>query len=250
MLSDGLQQTGGMSTHATPTLHVLMVFLGGDAAAPTGGNPLGVLTGAPPLAAGVRQSIAAELGYSETVFLEDAATGRLRIHTPAVELPLAGHPLVGTAWLLHRDGAAVDTLRPPAGDIPVWRDGDRTWIRADPGDAPVFEQRQLDSAADVEAYPGGEEGVNLEVWAWEDEAAGRVRARVFPHGMGIAEDEATGAAALRLGARLGRPLVIRQGAGSRIDVRPAPGGKVDVGGRAAETEVRPYLVPESADEAP
>ena len=70
-----------------------------------------------------RQAVAAELGFSETVFVDDAATGELRIHTPTVELPLAGHPLVGTAWLLAETGTPVDTLRPPAGDVPTWREG-------------------------------------------------------------------------------------------------------------------------------
>ena len=41
---------------------------------------------------------------------------------------------------------------------------------------------------------------------------------------GIAEDEATGAAAVRLVSQLGRPLVIRQGTGSLLRARPGPGG--------------------------
>ena len=49
---------------------------------------------------------------------------------PSLELPLAGHPLVGTSWLLHREGPAPTVLRPPAGDVPTWQDADLTWIRA------------------------------------------------------------------------------------------------------------------------
>jgi hypothetical protein len=41
-------------------------------------------------------------------------------------------------------------------------------------------------------------------WAWEDEAAAWLRARMFPNGVGIEEDEATGAAAMQFGALLGR----------------------------------------------
>ncbi|NYE48934.1 putative PhzF superfamily epimerase YddE/YHI9 [Spinactinospora alkalitolerans] len=219
------------------TLHVVTVFLGeGD----TGGNPLGVFLGAPGLDAGTRQRIAADLGFSETVFVEDRGTGALCIHTPAVELPLAGHPLVGTSWLLRREGAGVDTLRPSAGDVATWAEGEHTWIRADPRWAPEFDTRRLASPADVDALTGGEKGVDLHAWAWEDEPAGRVRVRVFPDEMGIGEDEATGAAALRLGALLGRPLVIRQGVGSRIDVRPGPDGTIEVGGRCALLETREY----------
>ena len=51
-----------------------------------------------------RQPIAAELGFSETVFVDDRERGEMRIFTPGVELPLAGHPLVGTAWLLRGRG--------------------------------------------------------------------------------------------------------------------------------------------------
>ncbi|WP_040726760.1 PhzF family phenazine biosynthesis protein [Nocardiopsis chromatogenes] len=227
----------------TATLHVLSVFLGGDESSPTGGNALGVFLDTPGLPAPLRQRIAADLGFSETVFVEDVATGRLHIHTPAVELPLAGHPLVGTSWLLGRRGVRPAALLPPAGPVPTWADGDATWIRADPGTAPEFVVRRFDTVAEVEALDGGEEGVNTRVWAWEDEERGLVRVRVFPRAMGIDEDEATGAAALRLGAELGRPLSIRQGVGSRIEVRPAPDGLIDVGGRTVALEEREYRLP-------
>ncbi|QBI55169.1 PhzF family phenazine biosynthesis protein [Streptomonospora litoralis] len=224
-----------MST--STTLHVVTVFLGDGG---TGGNELGVFLEAPGLPQDSRQRIAADLGFAETVFVEDPAAGRVHIHTPAVELPLAGHPLVGTAWLLAREGAPVAALEPPAGAVPTWSDGERVWIRADPGLAPVFDTRQLASPAAVDALTGGEEGVDLHVWAWQDEEAGSVRVRVFPDAMGIAEDEATGAAALRLGGLLGRPLTVHQGTGSRIDVRPGAGGTVEIGGRVALLATREY----------
>jgi predicted PhzF superfamily epimerase YddE/YHI9 len=70
-------------------------------------------------------------------------------------------------------------------------------------------------------------------WAWQDEAAGRVRARGFPgRDDGITEDEATGAAALLLTARLGRALTVTQGRGSQILTALEPDGSVAVGGRA------------------
>ena len=55
--------------------------------------------------------VAAELGFSETVFVEDRESGRIRIFTPGLELPFAGHPTVGTAWLLAETGTPVE--RPP-----------------------------------------------------------------------------------------------------------------------------------------
>ena len=75
-------------------------------------------------------------------------------------------------------------------------------------------------------------------YAWEDDAT--VRARVFPLRLGIAEDEATGAAAVQLGALVGRPFTIRQGEGSEIEVLPGAGGAVEIGGRVVLDEVRPY----------
>jgi predicted PhzF superfamily epimerase YddE/YHI9 len=69
-------------------------------------------------------------------------------------------------------------------------------------------------------------------WAWQDEPAGRVRARAFPgRNDGIEEDEATGAAALLLTAQLGRALNITQGRGSQLLTAPQPEGWVEVGGR-------------------
>jgi predicted PhzF superfamily epimerase YddE/YHI9 len=221
-----------------PELHVLRVFVGDDG---EGGNPLGVFLAGHGLPEDRFQAVAADLGFSETVFVSDAERGELRIFTPAAELPLAGHPLVGASWLLHEEATPADVLRPPAGDVPTWRDGETTWIRADPAWAPPMDRERLDSAAAVDAHPGGRADQVLHVWAWEDEAAGRVRARLFAHALGIAEDEATGSAALALGGELGRPLTIRQGVGSRIDVRPAADGRlVEVGGRVERIETRDY----------
>lgn len=224
-------------------LHVLRVFLGPDGG---GGNPLGVVLDGAAISSDARQAVAADLGYSETVFVDDASAGTLHIHTPTVELPLAGHPLVGTAWLLDHVGVPIDTLRPPAGDVATWRDGGLTWIRGRPEWAPPYDKSQLESVAAVDAcaVPGGD--AMVAAWAWEDEPAGRLRARVFPNGIGIAEDEATGAAALQFGALLGRPLVIRQGEGSELHVRPGGDGTVAVGGRVSLVEQRSYTLPPAA----
>jgi predicted PhzF superfamily epimerase YddE/YHI9 len=223
-----------------PELHVLRVFVGDDG---EGGNPLGVFLEGHGIAEADFQAVAADLGYSETVFVSDGLRGELRIFTPSSELPLAGHPLVGSAWLLREEAVPADVLRPPAGEVPTWREGETTWIRADPQLAPPFEREQLASATEVEAHPGGREDQLLEVWAWEDEDAGVVRARVFPRPLGIFEDEATGAAALVLGRELARPLTIHQGVGSRIDVRPAQdGGLIEIGGRVERVETRDYAL--------
>jgi len=219
------------------TMHVVRVFVGADG---NGGNALGVFLDAYDWAADRRQKIAADLGFSETVFVERTGSGRLWIHTPTMELPLAGHPLVGASWLLASLDAAVAVLRPPAGAVPTWVADGRTWIRADPRSAPEFDMRQLASPSDVDAHPGACPDEHLHIWAWQNEAAGVVRVRVFPTAMGIVEDEATGAAALRLGARLGRPLTIHQGKASEILVMPEEDGTVSIGGRVEPVEQRRY----------
>jgi hypothetical protein len=139
---------------------------------------------------------------------------------------------VGTAWLL-----GAERLRLVAGEVPARRDGELTWIAGRPEWGPPFEHLRLESPAAVDAHPGGLD--MTAVWAYEDEAAGRVRSRVFPVSLGIDEDEATGLAGVQLGALLERELMIRQGRGSLIHVRPLGGGVVEVGGRTVLDSRRP-----------
>jgi predicted PhzF superfamily epimerase YddE/YHI9 len=218
--------------------HLLNVFTGAD---DSFGNPLGVFLDGEPVPANERQRVAADLGYSETVFVTDPEQGELRIHTPAGELPLAGHPLVGTAWLIARELGACELLRPPAGDVPTWQEGELRWIRARPEWAPEIEFRRYDTPEEVNGLEGAPDGLGFaDCWAWLDEDAGVVRARVFVDEEGIPEDEATGAAALRMGALLGRELEIHQGEGSVLHARPGTDGTVDVGGRVRYVGQRSY----------
>jgi trans-2,3-dihydro-3-hydroxyanthranilate isomerase len=80
--------------------HILDVFT--DRA--FGGNPLAVVFDAEHLGGGTMQAVAAEFNLSETVFVlptsKPGANRRLRIFTPRTELPFAGHPTVGTGFLL------------------------------------------------------------------------------------------------------------------------------------------------------
>lgn len=92
------------------------------------GNPLAVVVNAADLSAARMQAIANEFNLSETVFVLPPGTPRhraaVRIFTPRVELPFAGHPLVGAACLLAlqqpQEGAAAEAfgLEAPVGDIP------------------------------------------------------------------------------------------------------------------------------------
>ncbi|MEV5598452.1 PhzF family phenazine biosynthesis protein [Streptomyces sp. NPDC052496] len=227
-----------MTARQAPELHVVRVFCGPDGG---GGNPLGVVRTARDGSAAVRepaarQALAAELGFSETVFVDAAdggASPRLDIYTPSVPLPFAGHPLVGTAWLLRHLGRPVAALRPPAGVVPVAYEGECVWVRGRPEWSTGRRTEEYATPADVDALSGPPPGDGpLYVWAWCDRGAGTVRARFFPRrGDGIVEDEATGAAALALTHELGRALDVRQGAGSRILTRPYADGTIALGGQ-------------------
>src|SRR5712692_8182952 len=71
-----------------------------------GGNPLAVIPDARGLDVALMQRIAAEFGYSETTFvfppMNPRHTAHVRIFTPTAEVPFAGHPNVGTAFVLAR----------------------------------------------------------------------------------------------------------------------------------------------------
>src|SRR6201992_752055 len=78
-----------------------------------GGNPLAVVLDAQGLTTAQMQAVATEFNYSETTFVlparETGHDAHVRIFTPVRELPFAGHPNVGTAFVLARQAA-----KPPA----------------------------------------------------------------------------------------------------------------------------------------
>ena len=112
------------------------------------GNPLGVVDAAT-VAPDQHQHIAAELGYSETVFIDmpaaGSATADARIYTPLVELPFAGHPTVGASWWLRSIGTPIHTLQVPAGVVQVHYHGDVTTVSARSEWSPEFAIHDLDA---------------------------------------------------------------------------------------------------------
>jgi predicted PhzF superfamily epimerase YddE/YHI9 len=202
------------------------------------GNLLGIVDGAlvPP---DQRQRAAAQVGYCETVFIDDPVIGRMQIFTPAVQLPFAGHPTIGTAWWLRQQGYDAERLLTPAGPVEVARDETLTWIRARADWTPQFAWHEIAGpdaveAADPSSYSSGQHYL----WAWVDETAGRVRSRMFAPEMGIVEDEATGAAAIGFTALQKRDLDITQGRGSRIYTRWDGGSWASIGGRVTSGPLR------------
>jgi predicted PhzF superfamily epimerase YddE/YHI9 len=229
----------------TSKLHVLRVFC--DEAGELG-NPLGVFLDGGEVPVERRQEVAGDLGFSETVFVDDRAGAAMRIFTPGLELPFAGHPSVGTAWLLAHEGEAPEVLRPPAGEVAVRREGEGdgalTFVSARAEWSPPWELIEAADAGAVAAMsgpPGGRED-EIYVWAWEDEAAGRVRSRCWSLADGVGEDEATGSAAIMLAESVGRELLILQGEGSLLRARPLGDGWAEVGGSIVLDEVRDYPV--------
>ena len=200
------------------------------------GNPLGVID-ASTVDPGDRQRIATKLGYSETIFIDvpdqGANTAHARIFTPVTELSFAGHPTVGASWWLREKGLPIHTLRVPAGVVQVTYEKDLTAVNARSEWAPEFAIHDLEStdslfAADPADYP---DDIQHYLWTWADREKGELRARMFAANLGIPEDEATGAAAVRITDYLSRDLTIVQGKGSVIYTQWSPEGWVRIAGR-------------------
>jgi trans-2,3-dihydro-3-hydroxyanthranilate isomerase len=158
----------------THPFHIVDVF----AEAPWTGNPLAVVLDAGDLSGEAMQQIALEMNYSETTFVTGPDSGSgfpVRIFTPVQELPFAGHPTVGTAWVLRRELAAERatgvTLCLGVGSVPVRFEedpaGDVVWLEAPPvtlgascagaevADALGLEVGDLDLKAPVRAADAG-----------------------------------------------------------------------------------------------
>jgi len=119
---------------------------------PLQGNPVAVFTDATGLSGEVMQRAARELNLSETVFVlrSEQAHLKVRIFTPAVELPFAGHPILGTAFVVGRAmGSPVVRLETGLGVVPV------TLTRPDGGGDPVYGEMEQPIPT-VEEFPAGE----------------------------------------------------------------------------------------------
>jgi len=219
---------------------VLRVFTAADASF---GNPLGVVDAAT-ASPYQRQSIAAELGYSETIFVDlpepGSPTAHAHIFTPVTELPFAGHPTVGAAWWLRERGRPIKTLQVPAGIVQIRYSDELTVVVARAEWGPEFAVHDLPSveqllAADPADY--ADDGYHY-LWAWLDRDRGHIRSRMFANEAGVPEDEATGSAAVRITDYLSRDLSITQGRGSQIFTTWRASGWVEVAGRVVSDGVR------------
>jgi trans-2,3-dihydro-3-hydroxyanthranilate isomerase len=224
-----------------PTLRYVVADVFTDE--PLTGNQLAVFTDGRGVDDELMQALAQELKFSETVFVlppEEGGHARIRIFTPTTELPFAGHPVLGSAFVLAGP-LQVDEIRleTGAGVIPLTleRDGGRIafgWMsqpvprwepfgRADELQAVLG----VESSLPVEAYDNGPSFVYLALASEEEVAAlapdfpalarvtdkgvncfagsdSRWKTRMFAPLFGVPEDPATGSAAGPLAVHLAR----------------------------------------------
>lgn len=240
-------------TPAAPTLGYQVVDVFTDRAFT--GNPLAVVLDTDGLPTAALQALANEFSLSETAFPQRTGTAgadyRLRIFTPRTELPFAGHPSVGAAWVMASLGrvgrgrvvqeCGAGLLPLEVGEDDVTLSGGAPTLGYPLAPAPLLAAVGLtaddltgaprlagtglewvclpvrgDAVArarprDLDGMPGA--GVSVFSLSGTD-----VHARVFAAGVGVEEDPATGSAALALGVHLsGTGLltgeyVVRQGA--------------------------------------
>ena len=223
---------------------------------PLAGNQLAVFTDAREIPEERLQPLAREINFSETVFVYPAAGdghARIRIFTPALELPFAGHPVLGTAFVLGGPLQLDELwLETGAGVVPIRleRDGSRIvfgWMRQPVVEAEGYEQADEllsllgveTSGLPVELYRQGPGHVYIELASPDAVAALRPnidallelspygtacfardgdhwKARVFVPAHGVGEDPATGSAAGPLALHLARHG--RIGFGDEIEI--------------------------------
>ena len=251
--------------------YVIRVFTVGD----SGGNALGVVPDSTGLDASAMQRIPADLGFSETVLIKWRVgdTPALRIFTPAAEMPFAGHPLVGTAWILNAIGPGVDRMSIQIGEVGIRIEDEVVWVSPPPIDQPVrevavdeaealgviatrawrvevpsdylvaevaSEADLLSAAPDLSAVAGAVDGLYL------FHGHGLTRSRFFGPRLGVDEDPATGSAAVALCA-VSRLLGQESGTSQIVQGLPGllseihmfwNGHEVELGGRVVKDEVR------------
>ena len=111
-----------------PTLRYVVVDVFTDTA--LAGNQLAVFTDAREIGSELMQALALEIGFSETTFVLPADAGgqaRIRIFNPRHEMSFAGHPVLGTAWVLAQPlQRGVIELETGVGIVPVELDRDES----------------------------------------------------------------------------------------------------------------------------
>lgn len=198
------------------------------------GSPLGVVS-ADAVRAKERQRIAAELGYSEMVFMEDpslvSASGRAEIFPSAQEPLPAGHYSAGAAWWQRQRGTLAAAFSFVLARSKSITQVTRPQPRCLPNGLPNSCFTNLIRPRMLSTPVRGDYSDIWQHWAWVDKAMGHIRARVFAPGLGSREGGETGAAAVPTTDDLSGDLVVTQGEGSVIYKSWRRRGWVALGGR-------------------
>lgn len=138
-------------------VHLISVFVVDDPL--VGGNPLAVLLPRDDLSTARMQAIARTLGLSESAFVREVSEDSydVRIFTPEQELDFAGHPTLGTAWVLRRAGllrAEEIQQRSRAGVTRVRFEDDRVWFERRGAVEDDLEERATDAPRRIGAALG------------------------------------------------------------------------------------------------
>jgi trans-2,3-dihydro-3-hydroxyanthranilate isomerase len=139
------------------TLEFFQVDVFADA--PYQGNPLAVFPDAGDLATRQMQALAREMNLSETTFVTGVHGDAydVRIFTPEEELPFAGHPTLGTAWVLREIGVVPErelVQRSAAGPTTIEAVGDLLWFTRTGSSDPDLDVRDPNAIANVAAALG------------------------------------------------------------------------------------------------
>ena len=184
-----------------------------------------------------RQALATRIGLDETIFINDLSTGDISIFDTSKEIPFAGTAALAAAWLINAMlDEPLDSLTCQSRNIPVKSEGDTLWIAASLDIMPGWNHVQLDSPIAVEAITpeDAKDFKHAMVWAWMNEAEGRIRARTLASDWDIPEVEANGSGSMMLAAATGKSIEILHGKGSIILAKPAANNAAMLGGRAVE----------------
>ena len=198
------------------------------------GNPVGIVSDIlQVISSEKRQKIIANLGFSESVFIENFTSGKVSIFNPIKEVRFAGHALIGTAYFIsHMLSKPISFLECKGGKVQFWQEDRLTWIHASLTGTPPWHHEQLQNSTEIENLTSSQTTTKKHtmVWAWIDEKRGIIRARTFAPDWGIPEDQGNGSGSMQLATILDRSLEIHHGEGSVIYAKPAENDFADVGG--------------------
>jgi predicted PhzF superfamily epimerase YddE/YHI9 len=187
-----------------------------------------------------RQKIATDLGYAETIFINDIDAASISFFAKTEAIPFAGTAALAAARMLQRLSRKQPALLKTMDNaISLSFKGNEIWVDANISIMPRWNHLRLESVVEVERITL-EESNDLEhtmVWAWSDRKNGVIRARTFAPDWMLPEVEANGSGSMILANRLDRRIVVIHGVGSKIFAESKSNDTASLGGRVAVNEM-------------